>query len=116
MLRKKKNEIQPKRDPVARPDYVEADVQALRAVARGQATEYQQRRAIDWIIRACGTYDLSFRPDSERLTTFAEGKRWAGMTLVWMLQAAPTKTDDDKISVRHIMNPHQEHHNAEEQR
>lgn len=116
MLRRKPEELLPKPDPVARPDYTEADVQALRAVARGTATADQQRRAIRWLIeQACGTYDLSFRPESERLTDFAEGKRWVGMTIVWMLQTAPTKTDRDKIAVREILNPTLEHRNAEEQ-
>ena len=87
-------------DPVERPDYTEAEVQALRALERGQATPDQQSRALQWFIRACGTYDTSFRPQSDRLTAFAEGRRHAGTNLVWMLNSAPTKTDPDKISTR----------------
>lgn len=115
MLRKNGSQLLPNPDPIVKPDYTEADVQSLRAVARGTATPEQQKRAIRWLVSAYGTYDLSFRKDSERLSVFAEGRRYAGMILVWMLQAAPTKTDPDKISVRELLNPNLEHINAEEQ-
>lgn len=45
----------------------------------------QHPAAFKWIIEeVCGTYDLSFRPDSERATAFAEGKRYVGTQLVKM--------------------------------
>jgi hypothetical protein len=31
---------------------------------------------------ACSTYDLSFRPQSQRDTDFAEGRRFVGLQLV----------------------------------
>lgn len=104
----------PKRNPLEPPDYDEVDVQALRAIARGDATAYQQRRAIEWLVEAFGTYDMSFRAESPRLTDFAEGRRSAGQTLVWMLLHAPAKTDSDTIAVR---GPYRiaEHFNASEQ-
>jgi hypothetical protein len=41
--------------------------------------------AFKWIVNElCGTYDLSYRPDSERNTTFAEGKRFVGLQIVKM--------------------------------
>jgi hypothetical protein len=56
---------------------------AIKAVAAGTANEHQQRKAMQWIINdLCGTYDMSYRPDSERDTTFAEGKRFVGNQLV----------------------------------
>lgn len=49
----------------------------------GKASDGQQRLALKWIIeRLCGTYDLSYRPDSERDTVFAEGKRRVGLQLI----------------------------------
>ena len=93
-------ECLPHKDPLQRPDYIEADVQALRAVWEGKATERQQRMAMEWMITAFGTHDTSFRPGDQHLSAFAEGRRHAGTTLVWMLKSAPTKTDPDKIAVR----------------
>lgn len=99
-LKKTEAECLPHKDPIERPDYVEADAQALRAVWRGDATPDQQKRAIDWLLQAFGTYDLSFRSESSRLTDFAEGRRSAGLILLYMLKYAPTRTDPDKISTR----------------
>lgn len=63
--------------------YEDADVYAIKALAAGKASEGQQQRALNWIINvACATYDLSFRPESDRETVFAEGKRHVGMQLV----------------------------------
>ena len=100
MLRDADDPLQPNADPLQRPDYHEADIQAIRACYNGEATESQQRRALDWMIWAFGTHDTSFRPGSARGTDFAEGRRHAGTTLVWMLKSAPTRTDPDKIAAR----------------
>jgi hypothetical protein len=63
--------------------YEEADVYAIKALAAGVANEGQQQRALGWIVNTlCGTYDLSYRPDSDRNTAFAEGKRHVGNQLV----------------------------------
>ena len=112
MLRRKENQIIPYVDPLEKPDYVEADVQAIRAVHEGRATPEQQKRMCDWLIQSYGTYDTSYRPKSERDTIFAEGRRYAGMILVWMIKYAPSKTSLDKIAVRLIG---EEHVNADEQ-
>lgn len=100
MIRDTVRECLPNKDPLARPDYTEADIQALRAVWNGAATPEQQRRCLDWLIAAFGTHDTSFRPASNDLTSFAEGRRHAGTTIIWALKTAETKTDADKISVR----------------
>ena len=100
MIRDTVRECVPQEDPTARPDYTEADIQAVRAVWNGTATPAQQRRSIDWMLFAHGTHDMSFRPSSSLLTAFAEGRRFAGTTLIWALKTAPTKTDADKIAVR----------------
>jgi hypothetical protein len=60
---------------------------AIKALFVGNATGDQQIRAMKWIIEdVCRTYDLSFRPDSERDTCFAEGKRHVGMEIVKALK------------------------------
>jgi hypothetical protein len=103
-LVKEPEEKLPKRDPLERPDYLEADVQALRAVNEGRATSDQQRRAMRFLINEiCGNYDMPYRPDSSRDTDFALGKMWVGQTVVYFLKIAPTVTISDEISVRHAM-------------
>ena len=63
-------------------DWEPADVSAIQALTRGEATPYQQKRALDWIITSAGTYDVSYRPSSDRDTAFAEGKRFVGLQVV----------------------------------
>jgi hypothetical protein len=56
-----------------------ADVSALQALQRGEATPDQQQRALDYLINGvCGTYDLSYRPEGHLDTQFAKGKRAVG--------------------------------------
>lgn len=76
-----------------------ADVAALQALSRGQATEAQQKMALDFFInKASRYYDLSFRPgghEGDRDTAFAEGRRFAGQQTVKML-----KTDVRALKAR----------------
>lgn len=64
------------------------DASALQALANGEANPHQQKRALDWVIRAAGTYDLSYRPGAtgDRDTSFAEGKRFIGLQIVKLLK------------------------------
>jgi len=95
-------ECLPNPNPIARPDYTEAEVQALRALQRGVASDRQQILALEYLIRAAGTHDLSYRPGDPHATAFAEGKRFVGTTLVWMLKSAPARTDPDKTATREM--------------
>lgn len=67
-------------------DYEAADASAIQALIRGEADEYQQKRALKWIIeQAAGTYDLAFRPGGEegrRDTDFALGRSFVGQQIV----------------------------------
>lgn len=92
----------PHKDPLERPDYIEAEIQAVRAVHRGEASARQQRMALDFLMRAYGTHDTSHRPGDPYATAFAEGKRFAGTTLVWILKAAPVRTDPDKTATKKV--------------
>jgi hypothetical protein len=72
--------------PYAPPPWDVADAAALQALAKGQATELQQQRALNWIIyQATATYDLEYRPDS-RDHAFASGRRFAGLEIVKLLK------------------------------
>lgn len=64
-----------------------ADVSAIQALHRGDASPEQQKRVLDYIINdICDTYGLSYRPASDRDTTFAEGKRFVGLQIVAKLK------------------------------
>lgn len=67
-------------------EWTPADVAAIQALQRGEATPDQQKRALDYIIHSAGTYDLSYRPSSDRDTAFAEGKRFVGLQIVTKLK------------------------------
>ena len=101
MLREKREECQSNPNPLKPPDHIESDIQALRAVARKCATGDQQKQAMDFIIKIlCRTYDVSFHPNSERLSNFAEGMRQVGVMLQYFIDRAPTTTEEAKIAAR----------------
>lgn len=59
------------------------DESAIKAWARGEATESQQQRAFKFVVEvASNYYDLSFKPDSPRGSDFCEGRRYVGAQLV----------------------------------
>jgi hypothetical protein len=75
-----------------------ADAAAVQAVSHGTATPDQQIRAYAWIIeRAAMTYDETFHPESDRMSTFMQGRRFVGLKLVLMsrlnLQYLKSKED-----------------------
>ena len=79
-------------------DYTVQIARAVQAVARGDASEREQKMAMDWIIvQAAGAYELSFRSDGgdggERETAFAEGRRFVGLQLVKLVNMSPQLLD-----------------------
>lgn len=63
-----------------------ADASAIKALANGNADEFQQKRAMQFIIdQASATYDMTFDPDSDRASSFAEGRRHVGRLLVGII-------------------------------
>jgi len=71
--------------PYAPIPYEDADVAAMQALQRGDATPEQQKRALEWIVKsAAGTYDLEYRPDT-RDHAFCSGKRFVGLQVVKLL-------------------------------
>jgi len=87
----------PEGAPWAPVEYEDADIGAFKSLVLGEATEEQQRRALKFIVEEiCKTYDLSYRPDSERDSAFAEGKRFVGLQIVKLTKlnlSAMRKTD-----------------------
>lgn len=59
------------------------DAYAIQALAKGIAGEEQQKRALKCIIdEIAGAYEMTFDPESDRQTCFAEGRRHVGRVLV----------------------------------
>jgi len=74
-------------NPWLPPVYSDFDAAAIQAVARGEADAAQQVHAIKFLVEVlCGTYDVSFRPESDRATAFAEGKRFVGLQIVKLIK------------------------------
>lgn len=73
-------------EPWKPPAYEDADAHAVKALRDGSATPDQQKRALAYIVNVlAGTYDMSYRPLSDRDTAFAEGKRFVGTQIVKFL-------------------------------
>ena len=65
--------------------YELAEATAFQALQRGDATPDQERRAIDWLIKAAaGTYEFQYYP-SDRDTAFALGRAFVGQQVVKLL-------------------------------
>lgn len=74
-------------------DYDAADIEAVKAVHAGEADAYQQRRALEWIIKiVAGTYEEPFRSDGEggeRETSYALGRAYVGRQVVKAINMPP---------------------------
>lgn len=81
-----------RRDPPWLPsEFLKADVYAIKALAAGTASDLQQKRALNWIIRMTDYYGMSYSPDNSNDTDFAEGKRFAGAQIVKLINL-PSET------------------------
>jgi len=87
-------------NPMDRPEYSEADIQALRAVARGTATADQQIRMFDYMVNhICDTYGQHWRVDPH-MTNLCLGQALPGQHMIFMLKHAPVTTDTAATSIR----------------
>lgn len=69
------------------PKYEKKHAAAVQAIVRCDAVEHQQKIFFEYLINdLCGTYDLSYHPDSQRDSDFAEGKRFVGLQLIKLLK------------------------------
>lgn len=64
-----------------------AEHHAIKALTKGKATEHQQGLVVEWLARATGVTDLEFRPDGERASNFASGKRFVGLQFFQLAKA-----------------------------
>ena len=79
-------------DPHKPPEIHSHHAGAVQALIRGDCPEHLQQDFMGWLINdVCGTYDLSYRPGSQRATDFAEGKRFVGLQLVLASKLDPAK-------------------------
>lgn len=72
----------PKAQPCFQFDADLADIAAVKALNRGDASPEQQKRGLDWIVtQLCAIRGTTFQPDNPHATAFAEGRRWVGLKL-----------------------------------
>ena len=72
------------------PTYEKEHVRAIQALAQGNATEQEQRAALDWIINvAAATYDEPFRPNSQDAVNYMLGRRSVGLAIVKLIKLKP---------------------------
>ena len=68
------------------PPYDPADVTAIQALELGTADEFQQKRALKWIIeKAAGASEIQFY-GTDRETSFALGRGFVGQQIVKLLR------------------------------
>lgn len=68
------------------PEWTIEEAGAIQALARGEAQPHQQKIALAYIInKACRTYDLSYTPEGDRGTCVNEGRRFAGLHIVHLV-------------------------------
>ena len=81
--------------PYAPAAYKPHHAEAVQLLAKGECPAHLQINFLQWLIMdVCKTGDQSYRPDSDRDTVFAEGKRFVGNTLLKMGQLIPSKILD----------------------
>jgi hypothetical protein len=70
-------------NPIGPARYEEDDIAALKAVAAGNASPAQQKRALVWIVhRAAMTYDETFVQGQNDATYFLTGRRNVGLQIM----------------------------------
>jgi hypothetical protein len=72
--------------------YTEAEVEAVKAVAAGNASPGQQKLALDWIIhKAARTYDEPFLPGHGDMSVHLGGRRNVGLQIVKLINVPVKK-------------------------
>jgi hypothetical protein len=71
-----------KKGPIPLPEWNKQTVIAFQALQAGVANDGQQKSCLDWILyEAARIRDMTFDPNSTRLSDFAEGRRFVGLQL-----------------------------------
>ena len=77
--------------PYAPAPYEPSHAEAVQMLSKGECPPHLQINFLKWLINdVCRTTDQSYRPDSDRDTVFAEGKRFVGNTLIKMGRLIPS--------------------------
>lgn len=64
-------------------DYEDSEIYALKQLAGGTADARMQVKALKAIVeKVCGTYDLGWHPNGDHESSFAAGRRFAGLQIV----------------------------------
>jgi len=82
----KPKDIEAPHKPAEPPKHV---IKALQAISAGEATEHQQKKALQWIINdASRAYEPAFYPgeDGRRNTDFALGRAFVGQQIIGLLK------------------------------
>lgn len=82
-----------------------ADAMALKAIYAGTASPDQQRAAFLWITRTAGRLNrMSFHPDSDRATAFAEGRRFVANLIMRLATTNPDelRTELDQLKRKRL--------------
>lgn len=78
--------------PYAATQFEDYHVYAIKALEKGAATPEQQKLFLHLLLNGvCQTYNLSYHPNNERDSCFAEGKRFVGLEIVRALNKDMTK-------------------------
>ena len=80
-VKRKARTLGPAREPWSPYIPTKSEAFAVRALVSGKADEEQQRVFMAFFNRLSGVGDLEFRPESDRASAFASGKRFVGMQL-----------------------------------
>ena len=84
----------PRQEPWSRVIPTKREAYAARAMEVGNANSVQQAIFMDLVYRISGVRDLEFRPESERASAFASGKRFVGLQIALIANLAPESIDN----------------------
>lgn len=85
-----------KKGPIPLPAWTKQTAIAFQALAAGVANDGQQKECLRWIIfEAALTYDMTFVPESDRLSAFAEGRRMVGNQIIKLVNMKIGLLKDD---------------------
>ncbi len=78
------------REPWHPADYDLYDITAIQALARGEANDQQQMRALAWIVnQAAMTYDEPFVPGKPDVSDYLSGRMSVGRQIVKLMKLDP---------------------------
>lgn len=72
---------------IIQPKYRRTEALAIKALYDGDASAAQQKIALNAIIeKIAATHDLGWFADSERASSFASGRRFVGLEIVYVIK------------------------------